>query len=139
MVFVSTASYVALGVQVTILAIMLYGVCMMMVMRRRRAHVIMATLVVLNVITLAEVMVPTYYSLRPSPVNLPASIMLVHRYMGLTAVVLTTIVAFTWILRGREEQWMPGDRAEGAFHHAHHLRSMAAAQLQGIAVLAAYI
>lgn len=125
--------------QVTIPAIILYGVYIMMVRRRRRAHgLIMATLVVLNAITLAEVMAQTYYGLRPSPVNLPAFIILVHRCMGLAAVVLTTVVAFTWIFRVKNNG-CPGTKRKGRFITRTTFAVWAAAQLQGIAVLAAYI
>jgi hypothetical protein len=101
MVSITAVSYVALGLQVVTLLVILYGVYLMRVKRQMRHHgLIMANMVVLNIITVAAVMAPTYYGMGPGPGTSSPPVMLAHHYLGLLALAMTAVVAFSWVLRG---------------------------------------
>jgi len=111
MATVSLASYAVLGIQAAILLVMLFGVYTMKVRRRTRPHgTIMAILVVVNIITVVAVMTPTFYDMAPAP---GASLLLAHHYLGLLAIILTSVVAFTWVLRGAKDKGCLGTGRRG--------------------------
>lgn len=137
MVFVSSASYAILGLLAVILAVMLYGVYMVKARRRMRSHgLIMATLVALNIIAVAAVMAPTFYSLDPVPGTSPASLMLAHHYLGLTALALTALVTSGWALRGAKNKGCLGTGRWGRLIMRTTFVVWTASLLLGIAVLA---
>lgn len=114
MATVSLASYAVLGIQAAILLVMLFGVYTMKVRRRTRPHgTIMAILVVVNIITVVAVMTPTFYDMAPAPGAAGASLLLAHHYLGLLAIILTSVVAFTWVLRGAKDKGCLGTGRRG--------------------------
>ncbi|KQM11797.1 hypothetical protein AOA80_06180 [Methanomassiliicoccales archaeon RumEn M1] len=140
MASVPIASYAAIVVQGAILLTLLYGAYVMRVKRRMRPHgAIMATLVVLNIVTVVAVMAPTFYGADTEPGASPGPLMLAHHYLGLLALAMTAVVAIPWVLRGAKGRGCLGTGRWGRLIMRATFSVWVASLLLGIAVFISFL
>lgn len=140
MAFISPASYVVLAVQVAILVAMVGGAYLMRTRRLMRPHgLAMATLAVINLVTVAVLMVPTFFDVAASPRDVPGAVLLAHHLVGLAAVALTVVVAFSWLLRGARSKGCLGVGRRGKLIMRTTFTVWATSILLGMAVFLLYL
>ena len=113
MATVPLASYAVLGIQAACAGHAVRGVYHEGQEADLPHGTIMAILVVVNIITVVAVMTPTFYDMAPAPGAAGASLLLAHHYLGLLAIILTSVVAFTWVLRGAKDKGCLGTGRRG--------------------------
>jgi len=139
MAFISTASYIVLGVQVVILAAIVFGVYQMRVRRRMRPHgLAMAALTFVNLVNVLVLMVPTFLDVGVSS-DVPSVVLAVHHSVGLAAIAFTLVVSLSWLLRGARNQGCLGVGRKGRLIMRTTFTLWTASILLGIAIFLLYL